>query len=95
MKYQSQAVAKPYFIVAIALFVGQILFGTIIGLQYIIGDFLFNGREESKGSDASKVSVTSMAFILYLSNILPSCLPTFLADSLTYSLPFTIIPLLL
>ncbi|MEY3747577.1 MAG: hypothetical protein RL194_1036 [Pseudomonadota bacterium] len=41
MKYQSQAVAKPYFIAAIALFVGQILFGLVMGLQYIIGDFLF------------------------------------------------------
>ena len=41
MKYQSQAVAKPYFIAAIALFVGQILFGLIMGLQYVVGDFLF------------------------------------------------------
>ncbi len=41
MKYQSQQVAKPYFIAAIALFVAQILFGLIIGLQYVIGDFLF------------------------------------------------------
>jgi nitric oxide reductase subunit B len=41
MNYQSQAVAKPYFIAAIGLFVGQILFGLIIGLQYVVGDFLF------------------------------------------------------
>ncbi|MBU2642889.1 MAG: cbb3-type cytochrome c oxidase subunit I [Gammaproteobacteria bacterium] len=41
MKYQSQAVAKPYFIAAIGLFVGQIVFGLIMGLQYVIGDFLF------------------------------------------------------
>lgn len=41
MQYKSQAVAKPYFIAAIALFVGQILFGLVMGLQYIIGDFLF------------------------------------------------------
>lgn len=41
MKYSSQAVAKPYFIAAIGLFVGQILFGVIMGLQYVIGDFLF------------------------------------------------------
>lgn len=41
MQYQSQAVAKPYFIAAIALFTGQILFGLIMGLQYVIGDFLF------------------------------------------------------
>lgn len=41
MKYQSQAVAKPYFIAAIALFVVQILFGLIMGLQYVVGDFLF------------------------------------------------------
>ena len=41
MQYKSQAVAKPYFIAAIGLFVGQILFGLIIGLQYVIGDFLF------------------------------------------------------
>ncbi|MHB1353436.1 MAG: cbb3-type cytochrome c oxidase subunit I [Thiobacillus sp.] len=41
MKYQSQAVAKPYFIAAIGLFLGQILFGLIMGLQYVVGDFLF------------------------------------------------------
>ena len=41
MQYSSQAVAKPYFVAAIGLFVGQILFGLIMGLQYVIGDFLF------------------------------------------------------
>ena len=41
MQYKSQAVAKPYFVAAIGLFVGQILFGLIMGLQYVIGDFLF------------------------------------------------------
>ena len=41
MKYSSQAVAKPYFIAAIGLFVGQILFGLVMGLQYVWGDFLF------------------------------------------------------
>ncbi len=41
MKYKSQAVAKLYFTAAIGLFVGQILFGLIMGLQYVAGDFLF------------------------------------------------------
>jgi nitric oxide reductase subunit B len=41
MQFKSQAVAKPYFIAAIGLFVAQILFGLILGLQYVIGDFLF------------------------------------------------------
>lgn len=41
MKYESQSVAKMYFIAAIALFVAQILFGVIMGLQYVLGDFLF------------------------------------------------------
>lgn len=41
MNYSSQSVAKPYFIAAIGLFVGQILFGLILGTQYVIGDFLF------------------------------------------------------
>lgn len=41
MKYSSQRVAKPYFIAAIALFTGQVLFGLILGLQYVVGDFLF------------------------------------------------------
>ena len=41
MQYQSQLVAKPYFIAAIGLFIGQIIFGLIIGTQYVIGDFLF------------------------------------------------------
>jgi nitric oxide reductase subunit B len=41
LQYKSQAVAKPYFIAAIALFVAQILFGLVLGLQYVIGDVLF------------------------------------------------------
>jgi nitric oxide reductase subunit B len=41
MQYKTQAVAMPYFIAAIGLFVGQILFGLIMGLQYVVGDFLF------------------------------------------------------
>jgi len=41
MQFKSQAVAKPYFIAAIALFTVQVLFGLIMGLQYVIGDFLF------------------------------------------------------
>ncbi|GGO76504.1 nitric oxide reductase subunit B [Marinobacterium nitratireducens] len=41
MKFESQGVARPYFIFALLLFVGQILFGLIMGLQYIVGDFLF------------------------------------------------------
>lgn len=41
MQYESQSVAKLYFIAAIGLFVGQILFGLIMGLQYVWGDFLF------------------------------------------------------
>lgn len=41
MRYKTQSVAKPYFIAAIALFAGQVLFGLILGLQYVIGDFLF------------------------------------------------------
>lgn len=41
MKYMSQAVAKPYFIAALAMFLGQIVFGLIMGLQYVVGDFLF------------------------------------------------------
>jgi nitric oxide reductase subunit B len=40
LKYQSQTVAKPYFIFAMILFVGQILFYLIMGLQYVVGDFL-------------------------------------------------------
>lgn len=41
LKYRSQAVAKPYFIAALALFVGQIVFGLVMGVQYVHGDFLF------------------------------------------------------
>ncbi len=41
MKYASQAVAKPYFIAAIGLFIAQVVFGLIMGLQYVMGDFLF------------------------------------------------------
>ncbi|MEG3639075.1 cbb3-type cytochrome c oxidase subunit I [Magnetococcus sp. PR-3] len=41
MQYKSQAVASLYFKGALVLFVGQILFGLILGTQYVIGDFLF------------------------------------------------------
>src|SRR5574343_2057259 len=41
LKFASQAVAKPYFVFALCLFVVQILFALILGLQYVIGDFLF------------------------------------------------------
>ncbi|WP_084629098.1 cbb3-type cytochrome c oxidase subunit I [Neptunomonas japonica] len=41
MKYESQKVARLYFIAALGLFLGQILFGLIMGLQYVIGDFMF------------------------------------------------------
>ncbi|MFP5383445.1 MAG: cbb3-type cytochrome c oxidase subunit I [Gammaproteobacteria bacterium] len=41
MQYQSQSVSRLYFIGALGLFVGQILFGLIMGLQYVVGDFLF------------------------------------------------------
>ncbi len=41
MNYQSQQVAKPYFIAALLLFAGQIVFGLIAGMQYLDGSFLF------------------------------------------------------
>src|SRR5690554_5254404 len=41
LKFTSQKVAMPYLVFALILFVGQILFGLIMGLQYIVGDFLF------------------------------------------------------
>ena len=41
LKFASQSVAKPYFVFALILFLGQILFGLIMGLQYVVGDFLF------------------------------------------------------
>jgi nitric oxide reductase subunit B len=41
LKYKSQSVAKLYFMAALALFVGQISFGLVLGIQYVIGDFLF------------------------------------------------------
>ena len=41
LKFASQKVALPYLVFALILFVGQIAFGLIMGLQYIIGDFLF------------------------------------------------------
>jgi nitric oxide reductase subunit B len=41
LRYSSQSVAKLYFVAAIGLFIGQILFGLILGLQYVWGDFLF------------------------------------------------------
>ena len=41
MKYTSQMVAKPYFIFALILLAGEMLFGLTLGVQYIFGDFLF------------------------------------------------------
>jgi len=41
MKFESQSVAKPYFIFALILLAGEILFGILMGIQYLWGDFLF------------------------------------------------------
>ena len=41
VKYASQSVAKYYFVAALALFTAQIVFGLALGLQYLLGDFLF------------------------------------------------------
>ena len=41
LKYSSQSVSKLYFIAAIGLFVGQIVFGITLGLQYLIGYLFF------------------------------------------------------
>jgi nitric oxide reductase subunit B len=41
LKYESQRVAYPFFITAMLLFAGQILFGLIIGAQYLFSDLLF------------------------------------------------------
>lgn len=41
LKFKSQSVSKLYFIAAIGLFVGQIVFGITLGLQYVIGDLFF------------------------------------------------------
>jgi nitric oxide reductase subunit B len=41
VRFKSQSVARLYFIAAIGLFVGQIVFGLTLGLQYVIGDLFF------------------------------------------------------
>ena len=41
LKYKSQSVATYYFVAALVLFTAQILFGITLGLQYLLGDFLF------------------------------------------------------
>jgi nitric oxide reductase subunit B len=41
LKFESQKVARLYFIGALGLFLGQILFGVLLGLQYLMGDVLF------------------------------------------------------
>ena len=41
LNYESQRVAYPFFVAAMLLFAGQILFGLIIGIQYLYPDFLF------------------------------------------------------
>ena len=41
LKYQSQSVAKLYFIAAMVLFAAQIIFGITLGLQYVVGDLFF------------------------------------------------------
>lgn len=41
IKYSSQMVAKPYFIFALILLAGEILFGLLMGINYLNGDFLF------------------------------------------------------
>lgn len=40
MQYQSQSVAKPYLSLLLIVW-GKVLFGLVMGLQYVMGDFLF------------------------------------------------------
>ncbi len=40
-KYASQSVAKLYFVAALGLFTGQIVFGLTLGMQYLVGDIFF------------------------------------------------------
>jgi nitric oxide reductase subunit B len=41
LKFASQSVSRLYFIGALGLFVGQIVFGLTLGLQYLVGDLFF------------------------------------------------------
>ncbi len=41
LKFASQSVSRLYFMGALALFVGQIVFGITLGLQYLMGDLFF------------------------------------------------------
>src|SRR5699024_6563984 len=41
IKFESQKVAMPYLVFALILFVGQIIFGIVMRVQYIWGDVLF------------------------------------------------------
>ncbi|MCK4851473.1 MAG: cbb3-type cytochrome c oxidase subunit I, partial [Candidatus Omnitrophica bacterium] len=41
MQYESQRVAYPFFVGAMILFAAQILFGIVLGIQYLYPDFLF------------------------------------------------------
>ena len=41
IQYESQRVAYPFFVGAMILFAAQILFGIVLGIQYLYPDFLF------------------------------------------------------
>ncbi len=41
LRFASQSVSRLYFTGAIALFLGQIVFGITLGLQYLVGDLFF------------------------------------------------------
>ena len=53
VKYASQAVAKPYFIAAIGLFVGQIIFGLIMGAVTPLARTSFSERGAKPWSGGS------------------------------------------
>ena len=40
MQYDTQKLAYPYFVVALALFLGQVLFGVLAGTVYVLPNFL-------------------------------------------------------
>lgn len=40
MQYETQKLAYPYFVVALALFIGQVLFGVLAGTVYVLPNFL-------------------------------------------------------
>ena len=64
-QYETQRLAYPYFIAAMLLFAGQILFGLIVGAQYVWPDLLFPAIPFNIAQDDTHQPACGLAYLRF------------------------------